>query len=111
MADEPKEAPKKPAEKCCDCRIFLISLLTSIIVVLCFHIGARAFKLLCASCARSKAPARCCVCMNKPCGPRKHFHGPKGDCLPPQCGAPVKVKSIRPAKDVPPPAPVPAPAK
>lgn len=110
MDEEKKEAPKKSAEKCCcDCRMFLIALLTSIIVVLAYHIGIKAFKMLCASC-RDKGNPPCC-CMAPKCGP-KPFCGPKGfpgkcDKAPAFC--PVKPERVCPGKPaLPPPAPAPA---
>ena len=106
MAEEEKKEVQKKSEKCCcDCRVFLISLLTSIIVVLAFHIGNKAFRILCASCRAKARPAACC-CMAPKCGiPGKPLCGPKAFPGKPFCGP----KGI-PAKRVCPPAPAPAPA-
>ena len=117
MAEEEKKEVQKKSEKCgCDCRVFLISLLTSIIVVLVFHIGNKAFRILCASCRAKARPAACC-CMAPKCGrpgkpfcgpkgfPGKPFHGPKA--IPGKCD---RGPASCPANMPKPPAPAPAPA-
>ncbi|MCI5778888.1 MAG: hypothetical protein MR051_03585 [Lentisphaeria bacterium] len=114
MDEENKEVSKKSGEKCCDCRMFLIALLTSIIVVLAYHIGIKAFKMLCASCRAQARPACACCCGMPQCGrPGKPFCGPKG--MPGKCDkapafCPVKpMPRVCPEKPaLPPPAPAPA---